>query len=267
MKLSVAIPCLDEAQTIGKAVGLARELVARTGGDGEVVVGDNGSSDGSRELAEKAGARVVTADRRGYGFALLAAIRASKGDIIAMGDADATYDFREAAPLVEAVASGACDLAMGSRLRGNIEDGAMPFLHRRIGTPVLSWLVRRFFGLRVTDCNCGMRAFSRDAFQRMDLSCGGMEFASEMLVKASLAGLRVEEFPVSLRRGAQNRVPHLHAWRDGWRHLQLLLHSGVRSIANRRMARKPGHCRNSGAIPDASRSAPFSHHEALASKK
>ena len=224
MKLSVAIPCLNEAQTIEKAVGLARDLLAAVGGDGEIVVGDNGSTDGSRELAERAGARVVPASRRGYGFALLAAIRASRGDVIVMGDADATYDFREAAPLVEAVASGSCDLAMGSRLRGRIEKGAMPFLHRWLGTPVLSWLIRRFFGLRITDCNCGMRAFSRDAFERMRLVCGGMEFASEMLVKASFANLRVREFPISLHRDLRtDRVPHLHTWRDGWRHLRFLL--------------------------------------------
>ena len=224
MKLSVAIPCLNEAQTIEKAVGLARDLVAAGGGDGENVVGDNGSTDGSRELAERAGARVAPASRRGYGFALLAAIRASRGDVIVMGDADATYDFREAAPLVEAVASGSCDLAMGSRLRGRIEKGAMPFLHRWLGTPVLSWLIRRFFGLRITDCNCGMRAFSRDAFERMRLVCGGMEFASEMLVKASFANLRVREFPISLHRDLRtDRVPHLHTWRDGWRHLRFLL--------------------------------------------
>lgn len=224
MKLSVAIPCLDEARTIEEAVGLARAIVdAAASGDGEVVVGDNGSSDGSRALAERAGARVAPAARRGYGFALLAAIRASRGDVIVMGDADATYDFREAAPLVAAVATGECDLAMGSRLRGRIEKGAMPFLHRHLGTPVLSWLIRRFFGLRISDCNCGLRAFSRNAFDRMRLTCGGMEFASEMLVKAALAGLRVKEFPVSLRRDTRDRTPHLHTWRDGWRHLRFLL--------------------------------------------
>lgn len=146
-----------------------------------------------------------------------------------MGDADATYDFREAAPLVEAVASGSCDLAMGSRLRGNIEKGAMPFLHRRLGTPVFSWVVRRFFGLRITDSNCGLRAFSRDAFERMHLEGGGMEFASEMLVKASFADLRVREFPVSLYRSpSRDRVPHLHTWRDGWRNCRLLFRSAFR---------------------------------------
>ena len=233
MKLSVAIPCLDEARTIAKAVGLARDLVSAVGGDGEVVVADNGSGDRSRELAERAGARVVAVSRRGYGFALLAAIRASKGDVIVMGDADATYDFREAAPLVEAVASGSCDLAMGSRLRGNIEKGAMPFLHRRLGTPVFSWVIRRFFGLRITDSNCGLRAFSRDAFERMHLECGGMELASEMLVGAALSGLKVREFPVSHFRRPDGSPSHLRPWRDGWRHCRILLRSAFRRRSRR----------------------------------
>ena len=223
MKLSVVIPCLDEAQTIEKAIGLAKGLVEAVGGDGEVLVADNGSVDASRELAAAAGARVVPVDRRGYGFALLAGIRAAAGDVVVMGDADATYDFREAAPLVESVARGECDLAMGSRLRGEIEKGAMPFLHRWLGTPVLSWLIRLFFGLPISDCNCGMRAFSKESFARMHLVCGGMEFASEMLVKAALAGLRVKEWPVSLKKDRRNRTPHLHTWRDGWRHLRFLL--------------------------------------------
>jgi glycosyltransferase involved in cell wall biosynthesis len=224
MKLSVVIPCLNEAQTLEKAIGLARDLIAAAApGDGEVVVGDNGSTDGSQEIAQRAGARVVPIPRRGYGFALLGAIRASQGEIIVMGDADATYDFREAAPLVAAVADKSCDLAMGSRLHGNIEPGAMPFLHRWLGTPVLSWLIRRLFGMRISDCNCGMRAFSRDAFERMKLVSGGMEFASEMLVKSSLAGLRVREFPISLLRDTRDRTPHLHTWRDGWRHLRFIL--------------------------------------------
>lgn len=223
MKLSVVIPCLNEAQTIQKAIGMAKDLVEAVGGDGEVVVADNGSADASRELAAAAGARVVPVDRKGYGFALLAGIRAAAGGVVVMGDADATYDFREAAPLVESVACGECDLAMGSRLRGKIEKGAMPFLHRWLGTPVLSWLIRLFFGLPISDCNCGMRAFSKEAFERMHLVCGGMEFASEMLVKAAVAGLRVKEWPVSLLKDTRNRAPHLHTWRDGWRHLRFLL--------------------------------------------
>ena len=223
MKLTVVIPCLNEAQTIQKAIGLAKELISAVGGDGEVVVADNGSADASRALAAEAGARVVPVERKGYGFALMAGIRAAAGDVIVMGDADATYDFREAAPLVEAVACGECDLAMGSRLRGNIEKGAMPFLHRWLGTPVLSWLIRLFFGLPISDCNCGMRAFSKESSERMNLVCGGMECASEMLVKASVAGLRVKEWPVSLLKDTRNRQPHLHTWRDGWRHLRFLL--------------------------------------------
>lgn len=223
MKVSVVIPCLNEAQTLAKAIGLARELVASLGGDGEVVVADNGSTDDSRSIAASAGARAVPVASKGYGFALLAGIRAAEGRVIVMGDADATYDFREAKPLVESVDSGACDLAMGSRLRGNIERGAMPFLHRYLGTPVLTFLIRLFFGLRITDCNCGMRAFSRKAFDRMHLVSGGMEFASEMLIKASLVGLRVTETPISLARDTRDRVPHLHTWRDGWRHLRFIL--------------------------------------------
>ena len=222
MKLSVVIPCLNESQTLEKAIGLARGLVDGVGGDGEVVVADNGSTDDSCAIAERAGARVVHAERKGYGFALLSGIREAKGDIVVMGDADATYDFREAKPLVEAVERGR-DLAMGSRLRGNIEKGAMPFLHRHLGTPVLTALIRLFFGLRISDCNCGLRAFSKEAFEKLHMVSGGMEFASEMLIKAAFVGLRVEETPVSLARDMRNRHPHLHTWRDGWRHLRFIL--------------------------------------------
>ena len=222
IKLSVVLPCLNEATTIKTAISLAQELIALCGMPGEVIVADNGSDDGSRQLAEAAGARVVPASRRGYGFALLAGIRGAEGEIIVMGDADATYDFREARPLVEAVDAGA-DLAMGSRLRGNIEDGAMPRLHRYLGTPVLTWLLRRFFGLRISDCNCGLRAFSKSAFEHMHLISGGMEFASEMLIKAALCGMKVVEHPVSLLKDTRGRPPHLNTWRDGWRHLRFIL--------------------------------------------
>ena len=222
MKVSVVIPCLNESQTLEKTVGLARGLVESVGGDGEIVIADNGSTDGSIAIAEKAGARVVHIERKGYGFALLGGIREANGDIIVMGDADATYDFREAKALVEAIERG-CDLAMGSRLRGKIEKGAMPFLHRHLGTPVLSLLIRFFFGLRISDCNCGMRAFSKEAFEKLHMVSGGMEFASEMLIKAAVVGLRVEETPISLARDMRNRHPHLNTWRDGWRHLRFIL--------------------------------------------
>ena len=222
VELSVVLPCLNEEKTLAHALEMASELIVSTGLCGELVVADNGSTDGSRAIAEAAGARVVAVPRKGYGFALLSGIRAARGRYIVMGDADATYDFREARVLVQALAGGA-DLAMGSRLRGTIEPGAMPPLHRHLGTPVLTWLIRCFFGLRITDCNCGLRAFTRAAFDRMDLVSGGMEFASEMLIKAAKADLTVKEFPVSLLRDTRDRPPHLKAWRDGWRHLRFIL--------------------------------------------
>lgn len=220
--LSVVLPCLNEEKTLAKALAMAAELVASSGLRGELVVADNGSTDASRAIAAEAGARVVPVARKGYGFALLSGIRAARGRFVVMGDADATYDFREALPLVKALESGV-DLAMGSRLRGRIEPGAMPWLHRHLGTPVLTALIRLFFGLPISDCNCGMRAFTRAAFDRMRLVSGGMEFASEMLIKAARAGLVVREFPVSLLRDTRGRPPHLKAWRDGWRHLRFIL--------------------------------------------
>ncbi len=220
--LSVVLPCLNEEKTLARALAMAAELVAATGLRGELVVADNGSTDASRAVAEAAGARVLSVPRKGYGFALLHGIRAARGRFLVMGDADATYDFREAAVLVQALRDGA-DLAMGSRLRGRIETGAMPWLHRHLGTPVLTALIRGFFGLRITDCNCGLRAFTREAFDRMELVSGGMEFASEMLIKAARAGLVVREHPVSLLRDTRGRPPHLKAWRDGWRHLRFIL--------------------------------------------
>lgn len=223
MKCSVVIPCLNEAATLDKALDLAKALIEKFDGDGELVVADNGSTDGSQEIATACGARVVNADRKGYGFALLTGISAAQGDVIVMGDADATYDFREAEPLVRSVLNKECDLAMGSRLRGNIEKGAMPFLHRYLGTPVLTFLIRLFFGIKISDCNCGMRAFSKVAFEKMHLISGGMEFASEMLIKSAIVGLRVKETPISLHKDIRDREPHLHTWRDGWRHLRFIL--------------------------------------------
>ena len=220
--LSIVIPCLDEEQTLAASIRLGLEAVKLSGLTGEVVVADNGSTDRSREIAVQEGARVVPVNKRGYGYALMEGCRQARGRFIIMGDADATYDFREAVAFLEDLKNGA-DLVMGSRLRGNIEEGAMPFLHRYLGTPVLSRLIKGFFRLEITDCNCGMRAFTRSAFDRLALVSGGMEFASEMIIKCGLYRMKVTEHPCSLRRDTRNKPSHLRTWRDGWRHLRFIL--------------------------------------------
>lgn len=222
MKVSVVIPCLNESETLAKAIGLANDFLKSLDCAGEVVLADNGSTDDSREIAEKLGARVVRVPEKGYGNALKGGIAGAAGDVVVMGDADGTYDFREARVLVDLVRNGA-DLAMGSRLRGKIEKGAMPFLHRYLGTPVLTLLIRILFLVNISDCNCGMRAFSKAAYARMGIRSGGMEFASEMICRAARAKMKVAEHPISLARDIRNRQPHLHTWRDGWRHLKLIL--------------------------------------------
>lgn len=220
--VSMVIPCLNEEGTLGETVRLAMEAIRLSGLRGEVVVSDNGSTDRSIAIAEAGGARVVRCAEKGYGSALIEGIRGSRGACIVMGDADATYDFREAVPFVEALRAGA-DLVMGTRLRGHIDKGAMPFLHRWLGTPVLTFLINRFFGTKISDCNCGLRAFTRKAFDRLGLVSGGMEFASEMIIKAALFGLRIEERPCSLHLDTRGKPPHLKTWRDGWRHLRFIL--------------------------------------------
>lgn len=222
VELSVIMPCLNEAANIAEALKLAQALISESGLSGEIIVSDNGSSDGSIEIAQRAGARVVHCRDKGYGFALMAGIQASRGKYLVMGDADSTYDFREAIPMVDALKQGA-ELAMGSRLRGTIAPGAMPGLHRWLGTPVLTGFINCFFGLKISDCNCGMRAFTRAAYDRMQLISGGMEFASEMLIKAALLKLVVVEIPCSLHQCSKDRRPHLSTWRDGWRHLRFIL--------------------------------------------
>lgn len=220
--VSVVMPCLNEAETLERCVLRAREALDAAGLEGEVVVADNGSTDGSREIAARAGARVVPVPERGYGAALLGGIAAARGKHVVMGDADDSYDFGEAPALVAKLEEGH-DLVMGSRFRGRIEPGAMPPLHRWLGNPVLSFLGRLFFRVPTSDFHCGLRAFRKEAVARLGLKTTGMEFASEMVVKAALFGLRIAEVPVTLRKDGRSRPPHLRTWRDGWRHLRFLL--------------------------------------------
>ncbi len=224
-ELTILMPCLNEAETIGSCVGRAKKLLADNGIDGEVLVSDNGSSDGSRQLAESAGARVVRCPVRGYGAALMFGIDHAEGDYILMGDSDESYHFDEALPLIERLREG-FDLCMGTRLKGRIERGAMPRLNRAVGNPALTAIGKLFFKIPLSDFHCGMRAFRRDRIRDLDLVTTGMEWASEMIVKARLAGWKMTEVPITLYRAGRSRSPHLRPWRDGWRHLRfMLLHS------------------------------------------
>jgi hypothetical protein len=220
--VSVVMPCLNEAETVGRCVAEARAALLAAGLAGEVLVADNGSTDGSQALAEAAGAHVVAVGERGYGAALAGGFAAARGTYVVMGDADLSYDFGAVPEFVRALESGA-DLVMGSRFAGRIEDGAMPPLHRWLGNPVLSGLGRLFFRTDVSDFHCGLRGFRRKALESLDLRTTGMEYASEMVVKAALFGLVIGEIPVTLRRDGRSRPPHLRTWRDGWRHLRFLL--------------------------------------------
>jgi glycosyltransferase involved in cell wall biosynthesis len=222
IELTILMPCLNEAETVALCVEKARGFLRRAAIGGEVVVADNGSSDGSRELAVSAGARVVKVAERGYGAALIGGIREAKGHFIIMGDADDSYDFSALDAILAALRAGN-DLVMGNRFRGGIEKGAMPFLHRYLGNPVLSFLGRLFFRTPINDFHCGLRGFSREAILKLRLNAMGMEFASEMVVKSALHGLRIAEVPVKLSPDGRSRPPHLRTWRDGWRHLRFLL--------------------------------------------
>jgi glycosyltransferase involved in cell wall biosynthesis len=216
------MPCLNEARTVETCVRAARGYLAEAGINGEVLVADNGSTDGSVEIAAAAGARVVHVPVRGYGAALMAGIDGARGNYVIMGDADCSYDFSRLDAYVARLRAGA-DLVMGNRFQGGIEPGAMPSLHRYLGNPVLSFVGRLFFRIRIGDFHCGLRGFSRQAIQRLGLVTPGMEFASEMIAKAALGNLRVEEVPTTLRPDGRDRPPHLRTWRDGWRHLRFLL--------------------------------------------
>ena len=224
-EVSIVIPCLNEAETIEMVVREAREALASSGIAGEIIVADNGSSDGSRELAREQGARVVPVEARGYGAALMGGIAASRGRYIIMGDADASYDFGSIPDFIVQLRAGN-RLVMGCRLPsggGAVLSGAMPFLHRWWGNPMFSWMVRRWFRAPIHDVHCGLRGFTRDLYEQLDLRCTGMEFASEMVIKSALASARMSEVPVTLRPDQRSRRPHLRTFRDGWRHLRFYL--------------------------------------------
>lgn len=225
MELTILMPCLDEAETLATCIRKAKTFLASAGVEGEVLVADNGSTDGSQRIAAAEGARVVDVAEKGYGAALLGGIRAARGRYVVMGDADDSYDFSRLSPFLEQLRQGS-DLVMGNRFRGGIARGAMPFLHKYLGNPVLSFLGRLFFGIEAGDFHCGLRGFHRERILALGLAASGMEFASEMVVKASLARYRIDEVPTTLRPDGRSRPPHLRTWRDGWRHLRfLLLHS------------------------------------------
>jgi hypothetical protein len=225
LELTILMPCLNEAETIEVCVRKAMGYLARSGVSGEVLIGDNGSTDGSQAMAEALGARVVSIPEKGYGAALIGGIAAARGRFVIMGDADDSYDFENLDGMIEHLRGGA-DLVMGNRFKGGIAKGAMPPLHRYLGNPVLSFIGRLFFSIPTGDFHCGLRGFSRESILALRLQSSGMEFASEMIVKAALNGLRIEETPTTLKPDGRSRPPHLKTWRDGWRHLRfLLLHS------------------------------------------
>src|SRR6267378_3661641 len=222
VEVSFVLPCLNEVETLAACIAEARDAIAKGGFTAEIIVADNGSTDGSQLVARELGAKVVEVQRKGYGSALIGGIDAAQGRFVVMGDADASYDFAAIAPLIAKLRDG-YDLVVGNRFLGGIEPGAMPWSHRWLGNPVLSSINKIFFHAPVGDTHCGLRAFTKDAYERMRLRATGMEFASEMVIKASLKGMRITEVPVVLRPAGRSRPPHLRTWRDGWRHLRFML--------------------------------------------
>jgi glycosyltransferase involved in cell wall biosynthesis len=216
------MPCLNEAETLAVCIRKAQQAIERDGLAAEIIVADNGSTDGSQVIAKELGVRVVAVARKGYGSALIGGINAARGRFVVMGDADDSYDFTAIAPLIDKLREG-YDLVVGNRFRGGIESGAMPWSHRWVGNPVLTLISRVFFHTPVGDAHCGLRGFRKDAYDRMTLRATGMEFASEMVIKASLKRMRIAEVAVTLRPDGRSRPPHLRTWRDGWRHLRFML--------------------------------------------
>jgi len=222
VELSIVMPCLNEAETLAVCIDKAQEYLQRSGIVGEVIVADNGSTDGSQDIARAHGARVIDVPTKGYGAALMGGIDGARGTYIIMGDADDSYNFANLDPFVERLRAGD-ELVMGNRFRGGIAKGAMPPLHKYLGNPVLSWIGRLLFRSPIKDFHCGLRGFNRKSILELHLQTTGMEFASEVVVKATLGGLRVSEVPTTLDKDGRSRPPHLRSWRDGWGHLRFLL--------------------------------------------
>ncbi len=222
LELSIVMPCLNEAETLAVCIRKAQKFLADYDIAGEVVIADNGSTDGSQQIANALGARIVAVPRKGYGAAMIGGIETARGKYVAMGDADDSYDFLGLMPFVEKLRGGA-ELVMGNRFQGGIAPGAMPALHKYLGNPVLSFIGKLFYRAPIGDFHCGLRAFSREAILKLNLATTGMEFASEMVVKATLRNLAIAEVPTTLVPDGRTRPPHLRSWRDGWRHLKFLL--------------------------------------------
>jgi len=228
-ELTILMPCLNEAETLARCLAKARAFLVRSGCHGEILVADNGSTDGSQAIAQEQGARVIAVTERGYGSALLGGIRDARGKYVIMGDSDDSYDFSQLEEFLERLRAG-FQLVMGNRFLGGILPGAMPALHRYLGNPVLTGIGRLFFGSACGDFHCGLRGFNREAMLRLDLQASGMEFASEMVVKATIAKWRIAEVATTLSPDGRSRPPHLRSWRDGWRHLRFLLLFSPRSL-------------------------------------
>lgn len=222
IEVSIVMPCLNEAATLATCIRKAQTAIARDGLAAEIIIADNGSTDASPTIARALGARLVEVTERGYGAALQSGIAAARGRYVVMADADDSYDLTSIGTFIKQLRGGS-DLVMGNRFRGGIDQGAMRWSHRVIGNPILTAVGRIFFGVPIGDFHCGLRAFRKDAYERMDLRSKGMEFASEMVIKARLKGMRIEELPTVLHKDGRNRPSHLRTWRDGWRHLRFML--------------------------------------------
>ena len=222
VEVSIVMPCLNEVETLATCIRKAQEAIAKNHLAAELIVADNGSTDGSQAVARELGVRVVEVRRKGYGSALIGGIDAAGGELVVMGDADDSYDFRAIGPLIEKLRQG-YDLVMGNRFTGGIQEGAMVWSHRWLGNPALTFISRVFFQTPVGDMHCGLRGFRKDAYDRLRLRATGMEFASEMVIKASMRRMKIAEVPVTLSPDGRSRPPHLRTWRDGWRHLRFML--------------------------------------------